>query len=71
MRNGTFDLHDRAIGGGLADWLRAQRAEGVAWNEIAYRLRTEHDLKVSVETLRRWFAGLEEEAPTNQEAKGA
>ncbi len=62
MRNGTFELHDRAIGGGLAARLRAERAEGLPWNEIAYRLRRDNDLKVSVETLRRWYAELEREA---------
>lgn len=59
MRNGTFDLHDRAMGGGLAELLRSQRAAGITWTEIAFQLRTQHNLKVSVETLRRWHAGLE------------
>lgn len=59
MPAGTFELHDRVIGGGLADRLRTQRAQGLAWNEIAYRLRRDHDLKVSVETLRRWYSELE------------
>lgn len=61
MPAGTFELHNRVIGGGLADRLRAERAEGLPWNEIAYRLRRDHDLKVSVETLRRWYAELEPE----------
>lgn len=68
MRNGTFELHDRAMGGGLADLLRAQRAQGTTWTEIAFRLRTEHNLKVSVETLRRWFASLQAE---NDKSKAA
>lgn len=55
MRTSTFPLVDRHVfGGTFVDKLRQWRAEGVSHAEIAYVLRSEHDVAVSKETVRRW-----------------
>lgn len=54
----TFHLYDRIVGGDLADRLTAWRAEGLSLAEITYRLRAEHDVKVSTTTVHRWCRDL-------------
>lgn len=58
-RASTFDLHDRIVGGDLADRLHALEAEGHSAVEIAYRLRPE--VVVSPDTVRRWLRALDAE----------
>lgn len=50
----TFPLVDRLIPGGLAPWLTSARADGDSYETIAFRLRSEHDITVSSETVRSW-----------------
>jgi hypothetical protein len=52
-RTSTFPLHDRLLGGTLTDKLRGWRNEGLTLLAIRDRL-AEHDVKVSIETVRRW-----------------
>lgn len=52
----TFPLVDRLIPGGLADWLGTARDAGDSFETIAFRLRSEHDITVSSETVRGWCA---------------
>jgi intein-encoded DNA endonuclease-like protein len=39
---------------GLADCLAAWRHDGDTFTEIAWRLRTDHGITVSAETVRQW-----------------
>lgn len=53
----NFDLYDRLIGGNFASLLWEWRnTDGDSLADIVHRLRDEHDIKVSVETVRRWLA---------------
>lgn len=61
-RTSTFDITNRALGGVLPAFIRELRDAGCSWREVSYRLREEHQVDVSIETLRRWSAALEEEA---------
>lgn len=61
-RPSTFPLYDRALQGQLAGLLRTWRAEGVSLSEIAFRLRVDHDIKVSASTVRRWLTDMEQAA---------
>lgn len=51
----TFPLVDRLIPGGLPKFLLEARAAGESFETIAFRLRSEHDVTVGSETVRRWF----------------
>lgn len=58
-RNDTFPLVDRIVPGGLAGFLADARepdenGRRPSFEDIAYRLRDEHDIKVSNETIRKW-----------------
>lgn len=55
-RRDTFPLVDRLVPGGLADFLQAARDvdDRQSHEDIAIALLTEHDIKVSAETVRRW-----------------
>jgi hypothetical protein len=57
---------DRVLDGTLADKLRAFRSEDPprSFADIAYLLRSEHDIVVSGETVRRWCLDLTESEPT-------
>lgn len=50
----TSKLVDRIIPGGLSDYLTTARDSGETYANIAFRLRTEHDIEVTQETVRRW-----------------
>lgn len=52
----TFPLADRLVPGGLAAFLASARAAGDSFETIAYKLRAEHDIPVSSETIRKWCA---------------
>ncbi len=56
----TFPLIDRLVPGGLAGFLAAARAAGESHETIAFRLRSEHDIPVSSETVRKWCQRTEE-----------
>lgn len=51
----TYQLTDRLIDGGLPAFLAAARSAGESAETIAYRLRSEHEIVVSSETVRRWI----------------
>lgn len=53
-RTTLYDLADRVIPGGISEWLAARTAAGDSLVEIAYRLRTDHDITVSPELVRQW-----------------
>lgn len=53
-RTDTFPLVDRLVPGGLTDFLAVARGEGQSHETIAFRLRSEHDITVSSETVRQW-----------------
>lgn len=50
----TYPLVDRLVDGGLPAFLRAARDRGESHETIAFRLRSEHDITVGSETVRRW-----------------
>lgn len=62
MATDSYLLHDRILDGRLGKMLDDWRAEGLSFPEIAFRLRTEHDIKVSDETVRRWHQRSQEPA---------
>lgn len=53
-RGSIRPLVDKLLDGQLAALLEAWRTEGLSYNDMAYRLRSEHDINVSQETIRRW-----------------
>lgn len=55
MRTSTYHAWDRALGGHLAEILTAYANEGCSAEEMTYRLRTDHDVKVSRSTVYRWL----------------
>ena len=50
-------LIDRVLGGRLSEQMQAWRTAGLTYDEIAQAFRTDHDIKVSREWVRRWFDG--------------
>lgn len=58
----TYPLVDRLVHGGLPAFLAAARSAGDSHETIAYRLRTEHDITVTAETVRKWCQRATEEA---------
>lgn len=52
----TSHLVDRIIPGGLDAFLTDARAADQTFADIAYRLRSEHEITVTQETVRRWCA---------------
>lgn len=59
-------LADRALGGKLASTLQAWKDEEVSFAEMAFRLRTQHDLSVSAETVRVWATDLGVHTPSSE-----
>lgn len=55
MKTSTYHAWDRALDGKLGEILLALRAENLSPEDIAYQLRTEHDIKVSRSTIARWL----------------
>lgn len=53
-RSSTFPLVDRILDGQLTALLTTWRGEGATFQDIAYRLRAEHDIRVSIATVQRW-----------------
>lgn len=66
-RRDTFPLVDRLVPGGLTDYLRAARRDEPKRSHegIAFELATEHDIKVSAETVRRWCQRVEADPSTD------
>lgn len=64
MRATAFGWADQILGGTLQEKLIEWRAQDppVSLREITFRLRTDHDIAVSTETVRRWLQKLEEAA---------
>ena len=54
-RTSTYPLVDRALGGTLDTLLKEWREEGLSLADISYRLRSDHDIKVSANTIGRWL----------------
>lgn len=69
-RRDTFPLVDRLVPGGLEEFLNSRRAEPKRSHEdIAFELASEHDIKVSTETVRRWCRRVgADPSPTDGEA---
>lgn len=55
----SFPLADRLLDGRLADLLTELRDEGESYESIAFKLRDEHDIRISMGTVRRWCIELE------------
>ena len=58
----TYPLVDRIVPGGLPPFLAAARERGESFETIAYRLRNEHGIAVTSETIRKWCGRAEAEA---------
>lgn len=55
-RPSNFDLYDRHVfKGHLARKLASWREQGDSYEDIAYRLRTEHGVNVTGVTVGRWL----------------
>jgi len=61
-RTGTYPVYDRLLDGQLGPTLLAWRDEGISVEDMAFRLRSEHAIKVSVSTVHRWLAIAETES---------
>lgn len=61
-RTGTYPVYDRLLDGRLGDTLLGWKAEGTSVEDMAFRLRLDHDIKVSVSTVHRWLGIAETEA---------
>jgi hypothetical protein len=54
-RSTVRELTDRLLDGNLDAWLAEQKDAGHSFAEIAFRLRTEHQVIVTGETVRAWY----------------
>lgn len=54
MALSTREAADRTLDGNLAAWIAGRRERGDSYNEIAFSLRSEHDIAVTGETVRTW-----------------
>lgn len=57
-----FPLVDGMLDGNLAAILRGYRAEGLTPAKVRDRMLLDHRVDVSVDTVRRWLAGVEADA---------
>lgn len=53
-RLSTLPLADLALQGTLAEKLKAGRDAGLSFEDMAFGLRTDHNLVVTAATVRRW-----------------
>lgn len=60
----TQRLGDLLLGGegALEHFVRTRRADGMAWRRIARDLYEQHDLDVTLESLRQWFPDVPSDA---------
>lgn len=63
MPSSLYLLTETKVGGDLGGKLAAWLAEGQSVEDIAYRLRSDHGVTVSVATLYRWVRDLEPVTP--------
>lgn len=54
-RHGTRPLYDRLLGGQLEAILRSYADANLSNEKIAFLLRSEYEIPVSSETVRRWL----------------
>jgi hypothetical protein len=59
-RPALFELIDHRLDGQLADVLRELDTDDRSFEEITFRLRTEHSVLVSTATVRRWLRDIRE-----------
>ena len=50
----TLSIHDRALDGQLKPLLVRWSAEGLTLEDMAFRLRTDHEVRAAVSTIGRW-----------------
>lgn len=67
----TYPLVDRIVTGGLPAFLTEAREAGESHETIAYRLRSEHDITVSAETVRKWCARVDSASSSSPEGVDA
>lgn len=67
----SFDLFDRLMGGRLERRLRSLADEGHTYVRMAERLRSDNDIDVSHETVRRWCLDLGIENPRSRNKEAA
>lgn len=65
-RTSTKDLYGKALGRDIDELLTEWKDEGLSGEDIAFRLKADHDLSVSTSTVYRWLAALV--APTEATA---
>lgn len=58
-RTSTYELHDRLTGGRLGALLLEAKAGDKTMEDIAFELRRDFDLRVSVSTVHRWMQRFE------------
>lgn len=58
-RSPIRDLITRAVGGDLDGTLLALRAEGLTYEQIAFRIYAEHDIEVTGQTIRNWVVAID------------
>lgn len=56
-RRSTFPLADRIFKGNLLGYLQGLKDAGLSHEDIAFKLREEHQLEVSASTVRNWLNG--------------
>ncbi len=56
MRTSTYPLVDQILGGNLAKTLTDWREEGLTYRQMSDRLKAEHGVDISIETVRRWMS---------------
>lgn len=69
-RTDTFPLVNRLVPGGLAAFLNGAREAGQSHDTIAYRLRAEHGVVTSGETVRKWCARVNDPAEPEEAKAG-
>lgn len=57
------DRADEALGGNLRSHLGDERANGLSYADIAFRLRSDHGVVVSGESVRQWCIDLDVPEP--------
>jgi len=60
-RASGYPLANRALDGELGALLKQWTEEGMSYFDMAYKLRSEHDLHVSPSTVSRWIKQAESE----------
>src|SRR5690606_17504463 len=61
-RTSTYHAYDRLLEGRLGPLLLDAKRDGRSVEDIAFELRAEHEIRVSVATIYRWLSIAESEA---------